>query len=1380
MATNKDISLTIRAKTEGERALQSLAGVLENVLGSMGKVGTAGNTAGQGLGALVGDLASLDKAFGTISKAADTAGQAFDRQNKSLLESRAQLEALKAQAAAAATVVERLDRVKAAAGGSLTEGREGQLKGAKAEFDRLQTAIARTGTEIGRLQSGLGSSLTAMQQLGSQSLAVAEAQARARTQIEQTTAAIQAQERAASVQPRVNAVTGITATRATAAGAGYEQLAKLAAQQEAAQLASARAEGERLRSAINTNTGVSGTRATDAGATFSALAAREESIALKAAADAHAMFEARVRQGVQAMRQHETAQQDDTAAVARLRSVIDPLGTAQARYNTQLAETRRLHQAGKISAEELAAAEKHLADEMARTSKAQGNKPKVSLFGLQPYETQNLFYQINDVFTQLGSGTSLTQTLSQQGGQIFQLFQNRIGPAIAGMLPGLLAAGAAMGTFAVAISHANAEAERLRSLKGALDVSADGGLYDAAKLEASAKALRSYGISADEAVASFKTLIQEGIREDKLVQFTKAAQDLSDVMGLKLPEATRTVGEAFSAGYDSIAKLDDAYNFLSETQREHIRTLFEEGRAGDARTEALQIFSDKMNRAATDMRGPWAEASRSLSGAWNALLDKIANSSPIVGATNAFTALAITLKNVLDLLSGGRTRDTILGEIGQKTQQIAALKKQLEGKPNDNYLKTQLGDAQRGLASLQRELGPGATAGAAAGSAIAAANGSGGGDTINGSKQNKQTNDRISELTDEQELVKLQEKAQKGLTQAEIARRGVLAGNIAARKEELSTGNAVLAQKMREIAAEKELKQAREQQVSAVKRNEADAKEQNRKFAEDIKQGRRADLIGTASRYEGMNERSNSSSLTDFFKTAGISINPNQTAWCAAFVSAVLASNSLPTPKVPGTNTPSLAARSFLNYGTDSSSDPQKGDIVVLRRGQNDSQGHVGFFQGFDGTGNPMVLGGNQGNGVNTRTFSKDDVLGFRRAPTAAQAEKEQDARLKQQQEMGAAIDRETSERKKNADQLKIEGDLTGTALLNEQKKAAVLEAQRKVREEYAKAAEKGIIVDPKEIDAKVAARGAAVGAEFDASHQKQYVQSNVDEVSNKRGLEALSAQRDQIQQQIDLAQKMGDGAGVQSLQNQLAGVNEQLVKMAENALAAMANLSGPEAEAARAKLQQIRTGATQSKTEFIATGRALNEQFANGVAGAVDRFAQSVAQGKNVFKSLKEAFLQFASDFLKQIAQMIIKQAIFNAIGGASQGGGGGIGGAISSALTKLFHTGGIAGGPSQSRAVSPAVFAGAMRYHTGGIAGLAADEVPAVLRKGEEVLTTANPRHRNNVGKGGSGAPNIKIVNAVDGSEALNHALNQKSGEQVLLNFMRNNSGAIKAAIG
>jgi 3-deoxy-D-arabino-heptulosonate 7-phosphate (DAHP) synthase class II len=47
----------------------------------------------------------------------------------------------------------------------------------------------------------------------------------------------------------------------------------------------------------------------------------------------------------------------------------------------------------------------------------------------------------------------------------------------------------------------------------------------------------------------------------------------------------------------------------------------------------------------------------------------------------------------------------------------------------------------------------------------------------------------------------------------------------------------------------------------------------------------------------------------------------------------------------------------------------------------------------------------------------------------------------------------------------------------------------------------------------------------------------------------------------------------------------------------------------------------------------------------------------------------------------------------------------------------------------LAPWAFNLAPRYHSGGIAGLMPDEVPAVLRAGEEVLREDDPRHRNNL---------------------------------------------------
>ncbi|GAB1388998.1 hypothetical protein MASR1M6_11790 [Rubrivivax sp.] len=46
--------------------------------------------------------------------------------------------------------------------------------------------------------------------------------------------------------------------------------------------------------------------------------------------------------------------------------------------------------------------------------------------------------------------------------------------------------------------------------------------------------------------------------------------------------------------------------------------------------------------------------------------------------------------------------------------------------------------------------------------------------------------------------------------------------------------------------------------------------------------------------------------------------------------------------------------------------------------------------------------------------------------------------------------------------------------------------------------------------------------------------------------------------------------------------------------------------------------------------------------------------------------------------------------------------------------------------------MFQGAQVLHGGGIAGLMPNEVPAVLERGEEVLTADDPRHRRNMGRG------------------------------------------------
>lgn len=73
----------------------------------------------------------------------------------------------------------------------------------------------------------------------------------------------------------------------------------------------------------------------------------------------------------------------------------------------------------------------------------------------------------------------------------------------------------------------------------------------------------------------------------------------------------------------------------------------------------------------------------------------------------------------------------------------------------------------------------------------------------------------------------------------------------------------------------------------------------------------------------------------------------------------------------------------------------------------------------------------------------------------------------------------------------------------------------------------------------------------------------------------------------------------------------------------------------------------------------------------------------------------------------------------------GGGLGGGLGGLLGGLFHEGGVvgAGHPASGyRAVPAGTFKNARRYHGGGGKGLAGDEYPAILQRGERVLTASD----------------------------------------------------------
>ena len=183
------------------------------------------------------------------------------------------------------------------------------------------------------------------------------------------------------------------------------------------------------------------------------------------------------------------------------------------------------------------------------------------------------------------------------------------------------------------------------------------------------------------------------------------------------------------------------------------------------------------------------------------------------------------------------------------------------------------------------------------------------------------------------------------------------------------------------------------------------------------------------------------------------------------------------------------------------------------------------------------------------------------------------------------------------------------------------------------------------------------------------------------------------------------------------------------------------------------------------ATGDSMTEMAVQAARNIQSSFADFL------FDPFQDGMNGMLSSFVTTIRRMLSEllaaqalRAFFNSMSGL----GGGVGSLFGSLAANVKHTGGLAGtGPMRS--IPALAFVGAPRYHSGGLAG---DEVPAILQRGEEVLTRDDPRHQAN---GGGSAQGVRIVNVIDPAMTRDY-LTSSEGERTILNVLAANQGAVR----
>lgn len=223
---------------------------------------------------------------------------------------------------------------------------------------------------------------------------------------------------------------------------------------------------------------------------------------------------------------------------------------------------------------------------------------------------------------------------------------------------------------------------------------------------------------------------------------------------------------------------------------------------------------------------------------------------------------------------------------------------------------------------------------------------------------------------------------------------------------------------------------------------------------------------------------------------------------------------------------------------------------------------------------------------------------------------------------------------------------------------------------------------------------------------------------------------------------------------------------------------------AANAALADMKEGTPEHAAVLAGIG-AIDVQIGNITASqqvfmqkmediAVSSFGDFLADLTTGAKNFKVAFADMVKSFVAGVARMIAQELALRAIKSlmSGWGGGGGVGGVIKEAIPiGSLHTGGMAGTSSRRIRVSPLMFGHAPRYHSGGIAGLKPDEVPAILQTGERVLSRRQTAMYDATVAAGSKSGRATTPIVAIGDDAVANALAGAAGEDVVMTHVRNN---------
>uniref|UniRef100_UPI002E25CE70 phage tail tape measure C-terminal domain-containing protein n=1 Tax=Meridianimarinicoccus zhengii TaxID=2056810 RepID=UPI002E25CE70 len=182
---------------------------------------------------------------------------------------------------------------------------------------------------------------------------------------------------------------------------------------------------------------------------------------------------------------------------------------------------------------------------------------------------------------------------------------------------------------------------------------------------------------------------------------------------------------------------------------------------------------------------------------------------------------------------------------------------------------------------------------------------------------------------------------------------------------------------------------------------------------------------------------------------------------------------------------------------------------------------------------------------------------------------------------------------------------------------------------------------------------------------------------------------------------------------------------------------AGAAASAAEPSTERAVTGwqaVTAALSDYATRSREIGGDIGRSLVGA---FRSAETAVGDFVKTGKLKVRDLVTSLIADLAQLAARRFILGPIAGALGNALGGAGGLFANVL----HAGGVVGAPGPGRMVPAAAFAAAPRMHSGGTLGLRHDEVPAILQRGERVLSRRETREYDAPRRDREAAPIVNI---------------------------------------